>query len=353
MGKISIKKQIEMEIRERIASGEWKPGDRIPVTQQWADRFNTSLANAHKAMVQLVREGLLLRINTGTVVNAPSIRMTCMAVCITKDPLRGNMRFLNFMANACREELARRDMTARFIYNDKPQNLIRELNSLAALGKIQGAILTSSDQNFAEELKKLNIPYAELSSRRARNAVHSAPFSNEVFRKLKHMGIRKIAMVSSFSRFEEMNFPENLPTEHFSLFRKRLGDFRIELPEENLFRLDHDENHSRFAYEKLGLLLSRPREQWPDLIWLDDDNFVDGAMIRFYQNRICIPEDIRLLILVNEGMYPLLPVPCHLLILPVPDCARLLVDRVMQQFRNEHSVPGHYQIRFEEYIPNE
>ena len=45
-------------------------------------------------------------------------------------------------------------------------------------------------------------------------------------------------MVSSFSRFEEMNFPENLPTEHFSLFRKRLGDFRIELPEENLFRLD-------------------------------------------------------------------------------------------------------------------
>ena len=289
-----------MEIRGRIASGEWKPGDRIPVTQQWADRFNTSLANAHKAMVQLVREGLLLRINTGTVVNAPSIRMTCMAVCITKDPLRGNMRFLNFMANACREELARRDMTAWFIYNDKPQNLIRELNSLAALGKIQGAILTSSDQNFAEELKKLNIPYAELSSRRARNAVHSAPFSNEVFRKLKH-----------------------------------------------------DENHSRFAYEKLGLLLSRPREQWPDLIWLDDDNFVDGAMIRFYQNRICIPEDIRLLILVNEGMYPLLPVPCHLLILPVPDCARLLVDRVMQQFRNEHSVPGHYQIRFEEYIPNE
>ena len=58
-----------------FVSRKLKPGDRIPVTQQWADRFNTSLANAHKAMVQLVREGLLLRINTGTVVNAPSIRM--------------------------------------------------------------------------------------------------------------------------------------------------------------------------------------------------------------------------------------------------------------------------------------
>jgi GntR family transcriptional regulator len=48
-------------IRERIAAGEWKPGDLIPSETKLLDTFPVSRATIRQALLELVREGLLLR----------------------------------------------------------------------------------------------------------------------------------------------------------------------------------------------------------------------------------------------------------------------------------------------------
>lgn len=66
--------QIEGALRQRIASGEWKPGDRIPSEITLNDRFGCSRMTVRGVLNSLVDDGLLYRVpGKGTFVTEQKI----------------------------------------------------------------------------------------------------------------------------------------------------------------------------------------------------------------------------------------------------------------------------------------
>ncbi len=56
---IPIYLQIMEKIKQRIVSGEWKPGERIPAVRELALEFGVNPNTMQRALSELEREGLL------------------------------------------------------------------------------------------------------------------------------------------------------------------------------------------------------------------------------------------------------------------------------------------------------
>jgi GntR family transcriptional regulator len=54
-------KELERQMREALAGGEWKPGEAIPAERRLAERFNVSIGTIRKAIDELVAANLLIR----------------------------------------------------------------------------------------------------------------------------------------------------------------------------------------------------------------------------------------------------------------------------------------------------
>ncbi len=52
--------QIMQKVRDAIASGEWKPGSKIPSVRELAGAFEVNPNTMQRAMLELEREGLLV-----------------------------------------------------------------------------------------------------------------------------------------------------------------------------------------------------------------------------------------------------------------------------------------------------
>lgn len=51
---------ISAELRERIRSGEWLPGEQIPSVRQIAQEYSVSIGTARRATAVLAEEGLVV-----------------------------------------------------------------------------------------------------------------------------------------------------------------------------------------------------------------------------------------------------------------------------------------------------
>ena len=75
---------IQREIQKRIESGQWAPGSRIPAERKLAAEFEVSLGTTRKAILNLVAEGYMYRVQgRGTIVAGTTI-------------MRENLRYYRF-----------------------------------------------------------------------------------------------------------------------------------------------------------------------------------------------------------------------------------------------------------------
>lgn len=58
---VSRKQFILEALREELVAGQWHAGDRLPAIKALAERFGTSIAPVHQALVALQEEGLVVR----------------------------------------------------------------------------------------------------------------------------------------------------------------------------------------------------------------------------------------------------------------------------------------------------
>ena len=77
----SLHQRILAEIRDRILSGEWRPGTQIPFEQDLALRFGCSRMTVNKVMTQLVAAGLIeRRRKAGSFVRRPQSHSAVMEI---------------------------------------------------------------------------------------------------------------------------------------------------------------------------------------------------------------------------------------------------------------------------------
>ena len=60
-GSAPLYKEVEREIMQCLARGEWKPGDRLPSEQELADRLGVAVFTIRAGIQKLVDSGILLR----------------------------------------------------------------------------------------------------------------------------------------------------------------------------------------------------------------------------------------------------------------------------------------------------
>lgn len=77
----SLSQKILSDITERIVSGDWPPGHRIPFEHELADQYGCSRMTVNKAMTQLARDGLIeRRRRSGSFVAQPSSQAAILEI---------------------------------------------------------------------------------------------------------------------------------------------------------------------------------------------------------------------------------------------------------------------------------
>ncbi|WP_431469850.1 UTRA domain-containing protein [Sphingosinithalassobacter sp. LHW66-3] len=78
---MTIEERIRRDIEDRIRSGAWLPGQRIPFEAELATRYGCARATANKALTRLAREGLIeRRRRAGSFVAQPQVRSAVVGV---------------------------------------------------------------------------------------------------------------------------------------------------------------------------------------------------------------------------------------------------------------------------------
>jgi GntR family transcriptional regulator, histidine utilization repressor len=78
--------RIMREIKQRISSGLWAPGHKIPYETRLAADFGVSRATMNKVLTQLTRAGLLeRRRKLGTIVRVPQVQLAVLAITEISD----------------------------------------------------------------------------------------------------------------------------------------------------------------------------------------------------------------------------------------------------------------------------
>ena len=90
MAEITLHDRIVTDLRDRIVSGAWPAGHRIPFETDLAQTFGVSRMTMNKALGQLTREGFLeRRRKLGTVVATPRMQSAVMEIANIGEEIRG------------------------------------------------------------------------------------------------------------------------------------------------------------------------------------------------------------------------------------------------------------------------
>ncbi|WP_017968646.1 UTRA domain-containing protein [Rhizobium leguminosarum] len=78
---VSIYQRIFTDVETKIISGDWRPGDRIPVEHELAAKYRCSRMTVSKALSALAERGMIIRRRkTGSFVASPQIDRTVMDI---------------------------------------------------------------------------------------------------------------------------------------------------------------------------------------------------------------------------------------------------------------------------------
>ena len=161
MKKNSLKTQIAESFRQKINTGVLRPDDPIPSTCEIAENFGTAPSNVHRALLSLVREGLIVRKPGHGSVVAPNLRkLRDVAVGVSvKNPYDGH-RFRLPLAGFICDELKKRGLNPVLHFYREKDQMLEHLNQLTESGSVQGAVLVIDTDTVHEVRDKLTIPYA-------------------------------------------------------------------------------------------------------------------------------------------------------------------------------------------------
>jgi GntR family histidine utilization transcriptional repressor len=144
----SLQDLIRLDIEERIMSGEWLPGFRIPFEHQIMKKYACSRMTVNKALIPLVEKGLIdRRRRAGTFVAAPAFHRLSLKILDIKAEILGTGRTYDFKLHYCAERSATLD--------DK-------LALSIASGQVMAltCIHYSDDRPFAFEKRLINLSLA-------------------------------------------------------------------------------------------------------------------------------------------------------------------------------------------------
>ena len=126
---MSLHKLILNDVREKIVSGTWPPGFRIPFETDMAKDYGCSRMTVNKALTQLARSGLLERTRkTGTYVKTPQTLSAAMEITNIRKEVEDSGKEYSYRLLQDTVRLSEADDSNKL--SDLSKNFIRELECL-------------------------------------------------------------------------------------------------------------------------------------------------------------------------------------------------------------------------------
>lgn len=300
-GREDIADQLAHWLRDRIASGRYKIGDRLPTMRQLAESSGVSFKTARKAVERLAREGYIkTRPHIGSVVMPRNITVWRGRVLLIVPDEDETSYFVNaFLGEARRRLTAAGYLVARVSVSRAPRGNVAQLGTM--LGQtVDFALVMYGTAKVARMLEKAGVPFVDFGGIAAKGprSWHFPPGDAGAKRLfVEHCRRARIGKVT------EVDFGSpGTSSAAAELARAGIAVDRVSVkPCTDCGRLEGIE---RAAYE---FFLGYGRGRFPDLFLVWDDYVARGFLTAMLARGIRIPADVKAVVFANAGFSPVFP----------------------------------------------
>jgi len=328
---LSMQRQITMFLRHAINTGKLKSGDKIPPSRKLAQAWDTNYFTVNSALKPLVQEGILLqKPRLGTIVKKTIPKLARVGIYLaTGNNYEQEDFFYSTLVNKLQGKLAKHDAQVMIFRDSRPENemnsVMNELQEAVHNGKIDCLIAPLVNKIAMKWLATISIPRVAFSS------IHTA-FSvcddtenecQQVIERFKELNVKTVGIISCIGGEYNSDGSPNFVT----VFKKMVRQQGLECkdqwcinPENQLTKL------MRYGYEAFKKLYSLSEK--PEGLLIHPDVVAMGAINSIMENRVKIPEEMKLIIHQNVQHEIFTPFKADRLVSDPEKIAQLLMDKL-------------------------
>lgn len=339
------REQIREFVRSLILSHTLGAGMPIPSTRQLGILWKKDPTTVHLALADLVKEGLLIRRSGKGTFVADRGQHDIPAATVLKSlgiyrvhstrPLE--METSQALCRRLQDTLAPRNVEIRMWTVDEdsdratpPASLIEAVQN----GEIQGLIVPSSSGDEIEWMQKLPIAIAHITTNKS---VHNRVMPDEPtwlrlsLGALKEQGCQSVGFISTFA---------SKYVEFYDLFLEIAGELGLKTRNEWLRMPDLDyvpPSMAGYGYRQFQEIWAGGHRPDGLLVW--PDHVASGTVTAILEKRLHVPEDLKLVLHVNDATAYPCPLPATLLVTKIGRWADELLKMVEAQLAGQEVSP--------------
>lgn len=328
-----LHKQVEDYVRSRIESGEFGPASRLPSTPEIAKMTGTSVFTVQTALARLAGEGLLLRkAKHATYVAGAKPVLTCAGLYFNRPFAQADSQFYQLLSQELRRRLKTRHVRARIWIDEREEGEQGEplpsLKRAMAKREIQALI---APLIYGEDLDWLQAAPVATAILTTDMSVKNAVWENyrgmleAGLSELKAQGCRSVGLITSVSPKNER--PQSSDPDFYRAFVEFASELGLEIRDDWIrFPSMQDPHYSLIGYEQFKDVWNSSKR--PDGVIVHPDGMAVGAVTAILEQRINVPEDLKLVFHANDMIPYICPFPVTFLQTKVGDYANALIKMV-------------------------
>jgi DNA-binding LacI/PurR family transcriptional regulator len=340
----SPQSQIRLHVRRLILDGKLAPGVQLPPTKELAQTWKTHVATVHGALIELVREGLLIRRKgRGTFVAPKIAALHDIGIYCESEVLLAPWHWFDRSVIGALCDIARTKGYETHIWTDSRDRQDRhkvwaEMETAVAERKIQALVRISPDPEAQRWIAKLSLPVTWIGIARNNPDPRSIDcdmeqLGRDAVAKLAEQGCRSVGLISADDAAGVSDFHRA-----FTATAQRLGlEMRAEWM--RLFTVPRrgGYGHLDFGYNEVTELAEMAEQPdglviWPDIV-------VEGALSAMAIQRIAVPDKLKLVLHRNEGHRYDCPFPVTYAVTRETEIAAAFIQQLEKQLAGEKCTP--------------
>lgn len=344
-----VYRQISEQIRDLIVSGQLQPGTKLPASAELATKWDTHAATIHAALTPLVKEGLLTRQpKIGTFVSKRPTRLKDVGIYYDSNIW---LNQANAFKRAVHVELARllenEKINVKVWFDPRVEkqrgNVWNELARAIDRRQVQAVIATDVPAEAVRWLQDLPVLSAYFTHAPVRNRVSLDfdQFAAASVSLLKKQGCRSAGVISILEPGQPARSSAAAANSDFyARFTALCAAQDIEV-RSGWIRTAHgfvrDESQEEFGYKEFRQIWRQAKR--PEGLVVFPDTSVPGVIMSVLEQRVDVPDDLKLVVHKHAEINFLCPLPIMYLYSSTERIARALYSQIERQFAGESCEP--------------
>ncbi len=338
----SVRKQITDSFRQKLESGELKPGDRLPSTLELARLWNTQEPTIQRALAPLVKEGHLDRTpRLGTFVNHRSRKAVTIGIYAPNTLWRNELyRFSRMLIYELQKQLEAASIEAKLFIDPRPlQQQTTAWDGLLdaiTISRLDALIVPMTDLPHLNWLAKLPVPSVYQTGKRMPNRVtfDMRSMATGALELLVKQGCKSVGMIMVGSFARKSDGSESELTEFHSQWTRTCKRLRLENRREwtlnadpsNRKRLD-EHWYERFGHDSVERLMKMKVR--PDGMFVYTDDVARGAIMAALRHGTKFEKAVKLVLHRNTQVGLFCPLPAAFVEVDISKVAAALIEQAL------------------------